>query len=294
MHPRIALGLMLLLPSLVRAGPAEQETIKFIQSLQNADGGFLPARQDPKLDQAPRSSLRATSSAIRALKYFGGELPGKEQVVRFVASCYDETSGSFSDVPQGKPDYFITAVGIMAVVELKMDEEKYIPKAIQYLTTAKEFEEIRLAAAGMEAARRFVPETIAAWMRQMAALRNGDGSYGKPNGDTRMTGSVVALILRVNGKLSDDEKKASIKVLVNGQQTDGGFARADAKGSDLETSYRVMRAFHMLKEKPKDVAKLKEFVTKCRNKDGGYGVAPGQPSNISGTYFAGIIYNWLK
>jgi hypothetical protein len=285
---------MFLLPSLVRADPANQETIKFIQSLQNADGGFLPAPQDPKLDGEPRSSLRATSSAIRALKYFGGELPKKDQAVKYVASCFDEKSGSFSDVPQGKPDYFITAVGIMAVVELKMDEEKYVPKAIQFLLTAKEFEEIRLAAAGMEAANRFVPKTVAEWMRKMAEIRNDDGSYGKPMGDVRMTGSVVALILRVKGELKEDEKKASLKVILNGQQTDGGFAKADAKGSDLETSYRVMRAFMMLKEKPKDAAKLKEFIAKCRNKDGGYGVAPGQPSNISGTYFAGIIYYWLK
>jgi hypothetical protein len=169
-----------------------------------------------------------------------------------------------------------------------------VPKAIQFLTTAKEFEEIRLAAAGMEAANRFVPKTVAEWMRKMAEIRNDDGSYGKQMGDVRMTGSVVALILRVKGELKEDEKKASLKVILNGQQTDGGFAKADAKGSDLETSYRVMRAFMMLKEKPKDAAKLKEFIAKCRNKDGGYGVAPGQPSNISGTYFAGIIYDWLK
>jgi hypothetical protein len=294
MSLRISLAILILIPAGARSEPADQETIKFIQSLQNADGGFLPAPQDPKLDQAPRSSLRATSSAIRALKYFGGELPKTDHVMKYVASCFDEKTGSFSDVPQGKPDYFITAVGVMAVVELKMDEEKYVPKSIQFLTTAKEFEEVRLAAAGMEAAQRFVPATVSAWLKQMADMRNDDGSYGKPKGDVRMTGSVVALILRVNGKLNDAEKRESLKLILAGQQIDGGFAKADAKGSDLETSYRVMRAIMMLKEKPKDVAKLKEFIAKCRNKDGGYGVAPGQPSNIAGTYFAGIIYYWLK
>jgi hypothetical protein len=39
---------------------------------------------------------------------------------------------------------------------------------------------------------------------------------------------------------------------------------------------------------------VRSFVAKCRNADGGYGVAPGQPSNISGTYFAAIILHWLK
>ena len=56
---------------------------------------------------------------------------------------------------------------------------------------------------------------------------------------------------------------------------------------------RVMRAFHMLKEKPADVAAFRAFVAKCRNADGGYGVAPGQPSNAGGTYFASIILHWL-
>ena len=294
MRLRASFLLLMLLPAIVRAAPAEQETIKFIQSLQNADGGFLSAPQDPNVDQAPRSSLRATSSAIRALKYFGGELPNRGKVEKYVASCFDATTGGFSDVPQGKPDFFITAIGIMAVVELKMNEDPYVSKAIPFLTAAKEFEDVRLAAAGMEAAKRFVPETVAAWLRQMAELRNDDGSYGKSKGEARMTGSVVALILRANGKLTDAEKKSSLQVLHNGQQTDGGFAKPDAKASDLETTYRVMRAYMMLKEKPKDVAKLKEFVAKCRNKDGGYGIAPGQPSNISGTYFAGIVVHWLK
>lgn len=294
MRLRISLCLLILLPAIVRSEPSDQETIKFILGLQNADGGFLPAPQDPNVDAVPRSSLRATSSAIRALKYFGGELPNKDKTAKFVASCFDAKTGSFSDVPQGKGDYFITAVGIMAVVELKMNEEMYVPKAVTYLAGAKEFEEVRLAAAGMEAGKRFLPDTVDAWLRQMASMRNDDGSYGKPKGDARMTGSVVALILRVNGKLTDEEKKASHAVLGSGQQADGGFAKTDAKGSDLETSYRVMRAFMLLKEKPKDVAKLKEFIAKCRNKDGGYGVAPGLPSNLSGTYFASIVLYWLK
>ena len=71
------------------------------------------------------------------------------------------------------------------------------------------------------------------------------------------------------------------------------IGKAGAKGSDLETTYRVMRAFHLLKEKPKDVAKLKEFISKCRNADGGYGVAPGQPSTVSGTYYAAVVGKWL-
>ena len=55
-----------------------------------------------------------------------------------------------------------------------------------------------------------------------------------------------------------------------------------------------MRAFYLLKEKPKDVAQLKAYIAKHRNADGGYGAAPGQPSTVSGTYYAAVIGHWLE
>jgi hypothetical protein len=48
----------------------------------------------------------------------------------------------------------------------------------------------------------------------------------------------------------------------------------------------------MLKQKP-DENKLREFISKCRNKDGGYGLTPGKESAVSSTYFACIILHWL-
>jgi prenyltransferase beta subunit len=85
-----------------------------------------------------------------------------------------------------------------------------------------------------------------------------------------------------------------VKTLKAGQRKDGGFGKADAAGSDLETCYRVMRCFVMLKEKPADVAGLRKFVARCRNADGGYGIAPGQPSGAGPTYFASIVLHWLE
>ena len=102
---------------------------------------------------------------------------------------------------------------------------------------------------------------------------------------------VMVAVLRLEGQV--EHKDAVLKTLKAGQRADGGFGKEEAKGSDLETSYRIMRAFHMLKEKPADVAAFRAFVAKCRNADGGYGVAPGQPPNAGGTYFAAIILHWL-
>jgi hypothetical protein len=101
------------------------------------------------------------------------------------------------------------------------------------------------------------------------------------------------MYLRAGEKLPDDQRKAVVAALQAGQREDGGFGKPGDKGSDGETTYRVMRAFHLLKEKPKDVAKVREFFARCRNADGGYGVAPKQPSTVSGTYYAAVVSKWL-
>ena len=82
-----------------------------------------------------------------------------------------------------------------------------------------------------------------------------------------------------------------VRALLEGQRADGGFSAAGEK-SDLGSTYRVIRALYMLKVKP-DTERLRAFIAKCRNADGGYGVAPGQPSAVSSTYNAAIVSYWL-
>ena len=75
-------------------------------------------------------------------------------VSSFVMSCHDKASGGFADVPGGKPDVASTAVGLMALVDLKMKTEKYEDEALFYLSDhAKTFEEIRIAVAAVEKQR---------------------------------------------------------------------------------------------------------------------------------------------
>ena len=54
-----------------------------------------------------------------------------------------------------------------------------------------------------------------------------------------------------------------------------------------------MRAMMLMKQKPKDVAKLHSFIASQRNKDNGYAVKPGDKSSMSGVYYARIITMWL-
>lgn len=272
----------------------KKATLKFLYALQQPDGGFIGAPVDPKADAKPKSSLRATSGAIRAIKYMGGELPNKEKTVEFVKSCYDKATGSFSDQPGGKADLAVTAVGMMAAGELyPATGLPYLPTQQYLAKNAKSFEERRLAVAGMEASRHFDP-AIDDWFVELRKTRNADGTYGKGDGQARDTGGTIAMFLRAGKELPEDERKNVLTILQNGQRPDGGFGKAGERASDGETTYRVMRAFYLLKEKPKDVAKLKEFHGKCRNADGGYGVAPGQSSTVSGTYYVAIIGQWMQ
>src|SRR5438552_9685813 len=136
---------------LARAGQPDdvKASIAYVQKLQTNTGGFLSMEPKPNIRIAP--TLRATSAGVRALKYLGGKVPDVEACKKFVESCYDAAAGGFSDFPRGKPDVFATAVGIMAVAELKMPADQYDDGAIKYLSqNVKGFEDIRIAVAGLE------------------------------------------------------------------------------------------------------------------------------------------------
>jgi prenyltransferase beta subunit len=296
MRRALFLAVILPLPLAAQGADERQATLRFLSSLQRPDGGFVTALQDPKADGKPMSSLRATSAAVRAIKYLGGGVPNKEKATEFVMACHDSEGGGFANRPKDKPDVTSTAVGLMAIAEF--DRRRLPPvavgRSILFLAeNAETFEERRLAAAGMEAAGAFPPR-LKEWFAEIRKTANPDGTYGKGDGQARETGSVIAMFLRAGEKLPEAERNAAITALQAGQRPDGGFGKAGEKGSDGETTYRVMRAFHLLKEKPKDVEKLKEFFGKCHNADGGYGVAPGQPSTVSGTYYVAAVGMWLK
>jgi hypothetical protein len=277
--------LVLVPPAWCQSVDEKKASIAYLQKLQTKEGGFL-AKAD---DKAP--SLRGTSSAVRALGYLGGEVPDPKKAAEFVAKCHDADSGGFANEPGGKPDVFSTAVGAMAVVALKMPVEKYEAGAIKYLgANAKEFEEIRIAVAGLEALGK-LPKEAEGWSALVLKLRKQDGSFGSGDGQARDTGGSVVALLRLGSK--PEKPEAILQVLNAGQRKDGGFGKEKADGSDLESTYRVLRAYYMLKAKVERLAELKKFIASCRNKDGGYGVMPGQPSTVSGTYYAAIIYHWL-
>jgi hypothetical protein len=281
-----------LAPARGQSPEAVKQTVAYVGSLQTKEGGFLPARPDPKSNRTDRPSLRATTAAIRALKYFGGEVPDREACARFVAACLDKAGGGYADAPgAGKVDVFTTAVGVMAAVELKLPAETYQRPAAKFLAeNSKSFEDIRIAAAAFETLKEPSPRARE-WLEQVNKLWKADGTAGKGDGVARETANVAVTVLRLGGELKN--RPQVLKAIKEGQRPNGGYGKEGADVSDLETTYRVMRAFVMLKARPDDVEGVRTFVAKCRDDDSGYCVSPGQESSVGATYYAAIITHWL-
>jgi prenyltransferase beta subunit len=300
---RFPLLFIVLCPSVTLAQPPEAleavarklETLKFIASLETPQGGFAAAPQPPNIDAIPQPSLRATSGAVRAWKYLGGEqlgqkLPNKDRHAAFVLKCYDPNTGGFAE-SDSKPDVTITSIGVMAAIELGIPKEKFA-KAMDYLKeNAKTFEEVRIGAAAVEAwGVKDCPFDLKPWFKiaeDFAGMQAGDPQ----DGQARDTASLVAMWLRLGNTLPEGHNV--LKLIKPGQRADGGWSKPSEKVSDIETTYRVMRALMLLKEKPKDLKKLREFVDSHRNADGGYATKPGEKSTMSGVYYAAAISKWL-
>lgn len=300
---RLSIVLVLLLPSISYAQTPEMiaeiertlETLRWIEAQQAPDGGFYLAPQDPKSETKPVPSLRATNAAVRAWKFFrygenlGSKLPNKDKHAAFVLKCYDPKTGAFAE-PGGKPDVVTTSIGVMAAAELGIPHEKYA-KAMDYLKeNAKTFEEVRIAAAAVEAwGVKDCPFKLDEWVKVATDFTAQPHPKEDP---ARVAGSATALFLRLGYKLPQDLSLASL-TLRDGQRKDGGWGKV-AGESDIETTYRVMRSLMLLRVKPKDTKKLREFLESRRNKDGGYATTPGGKSSMSGVYYCSIITKWLN
>lgn len=265
------------------AGPKLPETAAFVQACQNPDGGFA-------MNAGEKSGLGPTSAAIRALKMLGATPKEFTAAKDYVAKCAVADTGAFAPTPGGEPAVFSTAVGLMAQVYAGVDVSAAGEKANVWLTErAKSFDDVRIAVAALESVNLKSPKN-AEWIARVEKMQNPDGTFGEGGAAARATGGSAVALLRMGAKLKDPA--AVLKTLRAGQQADGGWSVDGKAGSDGETTYRVMRGFHMMKEKP-DVERLRGFLAKCRNADGGYGPKPGEPSTVSGTYYALTVMMWI-
>jgi hypothetical protein len=304
--------LPLVLLALTAADPSDTpeyrtQAVAYLRTLQTPGGGFVTRLPLPG-EKESQPSLRVTRTALRGFRFMGGTPADSETVKRFVLACHDPKSGGFADRPGLQADPISTAVGLMALVELKMPVDPYLDGALQFMgKETRDFEDIRMVAAGLEAVGKTVPEA-AKWLKIIDAARNQDGSYGQGDERARATALYVVAQLRLGGKPSS--VPTVLKVIRQGQRRDGGFGSAAGSGygretlvdnqeksggrSDLESCYRIMRAFSKLDALPDRPDDLRKFIANCRNADGGYGVSPGLPSTAQGTYYAGVVRSFLE
>lgn len=258
------------------------ETAGFVARHQNDDGGFGARPGDA-------STLGATSSAIRVLKYTGGSIPDVPKCIKYVRSCVVD-GGAFAPNPGGEPDVRTTAVGLMALAELGIASDDLVEPAVAYLSENSEgFADIRIAVAGLEAVGKTAPK-LSDWVESVRSTRNSDGTWGEGDGIAFDTGGTAVALLRMGQEL--DHKDAVIEAIVDGQRDDGGWAAADGP-STLSDSYRVMRCVSMLKADA-DLDRLLSFIARHRQESGGYAAAPDQPADLSNTYYAAIMIRWAR
>ena len=272
--------LALLIAATAPAQEAKPETVKYVLALQDpATGGF-------KVTPAGKPSLRACNGGVKALKALGQPVPEFDKVKAFVTSCYDAKAGTFAE-PGGKPDVAINAVGVMIALDLGLPREKFAGAMTYLKDNAKSFEEVRIAAAAVEAwGVADCPFSLDGWLKTAADTTATDA---------RTAASVLAMCLRL-GKPSPNGV-VQLAAITGGQNADGGWGVAGAAGSDLETCYRVVRALRLARADGRtataELARVRTFLAKCQNPDGGYGVKPGEPSSMSGVYYAVVIEKFL-
>ncbi|MHB1561746.1 MAG: prenyltransferase/squalene oxidase repeat-containing protein, partial [Isosphaeraceae bacterium] len=280
----LAAGAAWAAPELRAQTPAEMaQTAAFAASHQNEDGGF----SDQAVGQP--STLGATNAGLRVLRHVGGSVPDILGCVKFVRSCR-VPGGGFSSRPGGKPDVITTAIGLLAASELKIDDPEMIRESVAYLgRNARTFEEVRMAAAGLEAIGVASPDG-SRWYHQILAMRNPQGTFGTGAGISFATGGSAAAILRLGMPL--EHRPALVKAILAGQTPEGGFSK-DGGTPDLSSSYRIVRALYMMRERP-DLDKLLGFVARCRKSDGSYSATPDGKGSLGGTYLGTILIYWSR
>jgi prenyltransferase beta subunit len=279
------------LTSLVQALPAQtptadekKATLAWVQSLQKDNGGFAA---DSKADT--KATLPATAAGLRALRYWGGEAKDGAACEKFVTSCYQKDKSAYAIAPGGKLEIRTTALGLMAAAELKLPPDKFVVQPVIFLcSSVKKVEDIRIAAAAYEAVKSKC-ELAADWIVTLREAQNADGTFGQGKRQARETAEAVIALLRLGSEI--EKRDIIVKAIKAGQLADGGWGRGEGK-SDLDSTYRAMRALVMLKDRP-DVDACRKFVASCRNQDASYGLRPGEAGTITATYFAGIVSHWL-
>ncbi|MBL8824345.1 MAG: hypothetical protein JNJ77_17290 [Planctomycetia bacterium] len=270
--------------------PHRETSIAFLKTQQHACGAF--SVKNPVVDPTALPSIRATRTAIKAFALNGSTVPHPEKILQFLKDCHSPKTGGFSDRPGIEPDPVSTSVALMILKELNQPVEPYLKSGMAFMDAhTKNFEEIRMVAPSLEQLQQW--STMAErWGQIIEEVRNADGTYGKGPGMTRMT--ALRIVARQRLGLPTPRKDDILAMIRPGQRVDGGFGGDQGDTSDLESCYRIVRLFSRLEAQPDRPTELRAFIEKCHHASGGYGVKPGDPPTLHGTYYAAVVTSWLN
>src|SRR5205814_2132965 len=132
--------------------PGDKSTIEYVQKLATKNGAFQA--QASKKGGKGGPTLAATAAAGRTLHLLKGTLPDPDATAKYVTSCYIPISGGFGARARTKADVTSTALALMALKDLDMPVDRFKAGTMKFLAeNVKTFDEIRMAAAGLEGIR---------------------------------------------------------------------------------------------------------------------------------------------
>ncbi len=149
-----------------------------------------------------------------------------------------------------------------------------------------------MAVAGLESIKATSPD-VPRWAAQVSeGNATPTGPSARARRIARRPGRGGRALLRMGIRAEPEQKAAILAALRAGQKPDGGWSEGDGP-SDLNSSYRIMRAFFMMKEKP-DLGRLRGYLARHRQTDGGYASTLRGRASPGGTYSCSIMNYWAR
>ena len=96
---------------------------------RQAVGGQRQRRQTGLRDDLTIGLLKLGAGSL-----VGGSNPDVLACLKYIRSCFDRESGGFAPTPGGKPDVRTTAVGLMAVAEMKTATPEMVDGGIGFFS----------------------------------------------------------------------------------------------------------------------------------------------------------------
>jgi len=190
--------------------------------------------------------------------------------------------GGFGSAPGAASDALDSGWATIALVETHgADPSDALPKAFAYLrrTIASE-----RGAGAIERVTIALGNNLAnfAGPHLTAALKKLVLPNGSIADQTNLTAFGIIALLDDGVRIS----RRTISWLTHQQDSDGGFNYGTRGGeSDIDDTGAVLEALAGFSE-PRTIRRAIEFIREHQNRDGGYGMQPGDPSNAQSTAFA--------